>query len=519
MVSCMYNNISIIKKWIFRILIVFSILEISFYFDTANIIGCLLFIYAWFLVAKFVFTMENLKTFLLPTLVVFGYAFSYYFLPLVITFIELKPLTFRFEVPYLTFFNNFINVTVIILSFLFAKKCYNPNNILVSFLSKIGYFKKPTEQQIWYLGFIGVCCFIYVIIHQTSNFSFADLEAGKEGGFIITCINNVSTYSIFPICLLLTYYIGYKRRIANSLFVVYCILYLALCITTTRRSTILYPIASLVLAYFLQMLYEGKRIFSGKKVLGGIVAFLLITGPIADLAFAMALQRHNISGTNTFEKVWNGFTNREELHKLRSLALLAIDTDNSSSWSEYYVDNIFMDRFCNLRVQDATLYYATKLGYSDKGMQDFAENSILSKLPTSFLHVIGKEREVTTTPADYMCMRFFDTSYLVGNRVTGDTGSGLFWMGYWYYPFAFVVYFLLFLFFASIVKVRGNTLFIPLPVIATIMTYFTYLINSYGILGSIHLLLRDAWQSIFIYCLIFFIVRIITSKNRIYART
>lgn len=504
------DNFTTIKKGGLKILIFCSLLELLIFGGYENLFGCLLFIYAWCIMSRYVLTPYNLRFYLLPTLVVFGYIFSYYFLPLLATLVENKPLTFKFEVPYLTFINNFINVNIIIIAFCLSKKCQPIKMLLNKIWTKLGYFSQPTPRQIWALGIIGFLCLGYIVATQKVADSFADLEANTEGGFIISMIGQIAnSYTSFPLFLLFPFLLGMNKtnKVNKKNLAIYFILYVLACMATTRRSLIMYPIASVILANIILNLYKGKKIFTGKKSVYIIIAFWIITGPLADIAFAMALNRHNVSGKGTFFTVVETLSDGEKLHNLRQLALKAIDNSNDFGWSEYYVDNIFMDRFCNLRVQDATLFYAQKLGFADQGMKDFAKSSILRDLPTFLLNLLGEKREVTTTPADYICMRYFNTSYLVGNRVSGDTGTGLFWLGYWYYPFALVIYLFLFIMFSSFVKTTNGNCYYPVPVVASLMMYFTYLINSYGILWSIHVLLRNCWQEIIIYCVIFAIIR------------
>lgn len=46
----------------------------------------------------------------------------------------------------------------------------------------------------------------------------------------------------------------------------------------------------------------------------------------------------------------------------------------SEGWDETYVDNFLLNRYCNMRITDETLYYAMKLkgwdSYGNKQMRD-----------------------------------------------------------------------------------------------------------------------------------------------------
>lgn len=92
--------------------------------------------------------------------------------------------------------------------------------------------------------------------------------------------------------------------------------------------------------------------------------------------------------------------------------ILIIGGDNFYAWSEYYVDNILLDRICNLRTQDLTLDYATKLGYDNSKMHRYAENFLMFQIPTPILDIFG----YTTNK--------FDSNYTPGDLLSTE-GLGL----------------------------------------------------------------------------------------------
>jgi hypothetical protein len=86
------------------------------------------------------------------------------------------------------------------------------------------------------------------------------------------------------------------------------------------------------------------------------------------------------SSSSTFSNVMELYLDKERLHTLYQLGSFSNsdnEGDNFNQWSEYYIDNIFLDRFCNLRTQDITLDYAQKLGYGSYRMKQYASNFML----------------------------------------------------------------------------------------------------------------------------------------------
>jgi len=506
------NNIKLIKIWGRIILITSAIIECIFHFDIANIYGCAVILYGWWLFENFVFSKENFLKFFLPTTAITGYIVMYYFLPIIITITEGKPLTFNFEVPYELWTNQIINVSVIVLAFCLSKKYYKSNNILSKLWTKFGFFKVPTERQLWALGFIGVLALIYnIVIQKTDLEDYEVMQSGATGGFISTIIRTIQSLVMVPLCLFFKkYYGGGEKSYSKTKVLFYLALVGLLGIATTKRAFIFYPLFSLGLIYILGAILYNKKIISGGKVIVISVVLWLISGPIMDLAAAMSLNRHNINGSNTLTEVIKLYNDKEKLHSMYQYLSAYADKDNANNhigWSEYYVDNMFLDRFCNLRVQDASLYYANKLGYNNEHMHKFAKDFVVFRIPTLLTNMLGEKKVSRTSPADLFVDQYFKIPNFIGQKVGGDIGIGLYWLGYFYYPFAFVIYFIIFYFLGTLVSKKTDKLIIPVVILCTISQYFMYFNNSTGIFKSINLLMRDGVQNIIIYCILFFLVR------------
>lgn len=507
------DNLEFIRNRGLLVLLLFSLLECIFFFDWANVLGCGVSIYGWLLMSRFVLIKKNLQRFLLPTLAVTGYIVCYYFLPLIVTFIELKPITFNFEVPYLTFTNNFINVSVMVLAYCIAKYYYSDKNVLTKVWEKCGYFHQFTEKQIWIIGFIGLFCWsIYAVFFLKYNQSISEIAEGGEGGFISDFLKMVGGFAAFPMILLNSKLAEFKTKTPKTWIYLYLLFFLLVTMASGRRSTMLFPIISYLMLLVLVAIKERRFLFSSKKTGVFLILFLVLSGPVSDIAFAMALNR--VKNVNMFEGIWDTISDREKFHKLKSLALVTID--NSTSWNEYYVDNTILNRFCNLRVQDATLFYAKELGFNDKGMKEFVNQYLLNEVPTFITRNFGAKKILLNSPADYMTSRYFKEDwYSFGNRVSGDTGTGLFWLGYSYYPVALIIYSLFFYYLGSLVINRKGIQRIPLHIKCMVMVYFSTFINGQGILICIHTLVRGGYLGIFIFCFIAFIARTISGGRSI----
>lgn len=513
------DNITQISKWVVASLLIFTILEAAYYPEGENLYGCLTFIIAWAILYTFVFRVKGSERnkCLLPFLALLALGLSFFWLPLIVTFIEGKPLTFNFENSYQTFTLQLLNLIMLIAAYQLCLRVYHQENFIQQLWAKLGYFTTPSDLQIWVMGLIGLISFILIIMVQGTD------DAQPENmGFIGHLLMVTRTFSYFPFLILFKEQYSNDRRRKNykvPLFIYFCIMIL-LGITTGKRTTIFGPVVTMVICYLLPAFTQNKRVFSTRNTIIILIGLYLVTGPVADFAAAMALGRDNsmrTSGSQTFANVWRIYNDKELLHTLYQYALTYSDNggNNDSGWSEYYVDNILLDRFCNIRVCDATIYYANKLGYDNPRMHEYFNNGLLYLLPTPILNILGvhvNKFEGQYTPGDLMSTEGLNLrEQYYGYRVAGDVGVGLYLWGYMYYIYAFFIYVALFYFLSTKVHVGyNNSVTLPLPEMCGIYTVFMTFNNSTGIVGVVEKLLRTGWQAIVVYCIIYYFIRILT---------
>ena len=509
------DNVQKISLFILISLLFFSVLEILFFPQPENIYGCFIFIIGWVLLYIFVLQINGFdrNKCLFPYLALLGLGICFFWLPLVATFFESKPLTFRFQNPYLTFNNQLINLIMLIAAYRLCLSTYRTNNWLQRLWGKFGYFIPPTDKQIWVMGFIGMAAFVYLLLLQGS-------DSGKSenlGAFGQLC-GVLRPFSAFPFLLLFRETYGGKNENQKKTFVfLYFILTVALGLATGKRTTILGPIMTMVICNLIPVFTQNKQIFSIRNAIILLISVLFVFGPAADMAMAMALGRDNQGQTSsgkTFDNIMKVYQDKERLHFLYQMSMNVQDNlgNNMYGWSEYYVDNILLDRFCNLRVCDATLFYANKLGLNNPRMHKYMTNRLLFLLPSPIIHAIGlriDKFENKFTPGDLLSTEGLGLKQqYMGYRVAGDTGIGLYLWGYKYYIYAFFLYYALFYFLSSKIFVtQEHGVIIPIAEIIVLFKVFLTFNNDIGIVGVISTLLRTGWQAVIVYCLIFFVVR------------
>ena len=291
---------------------------------------------------------------------------------------------------------------------------------------------------------------------------------------------------------------------------------------TTKRELMFGALVSLGGLYLFKALYRNKKILNLKTTVFGILLAYLVTGPVADFATAMILNRqirNSQSPIETFDDVLKLYNDKELLHTTyqASLALSDNSGNNGMGWSEYYVDNIFLDRFCNLRTIDATIYNAQKSGFGSEKGQSYYKEFWINELPSFIVDWLGLDKNFIGTAVDHMVvLNFGENRYsLFGCKVGGETGIGLWMFGYYYYLVAFITYVIVFYFLMSFVNIKNGLLIIPIPILIIFRRYWMFFLNANGIFSSMgYVFTRANLNQILIYCVLIFIVKKIVPSSK-----
>lgn len=512
-----YDIVNVIQSWVIRLLIIACLCEMLFFYSPANLYGCLTLLYGWILISTLVFKRKYIQKYPLPTIAVFSLGFCYYFLPIIITLLEGKPLTFNFQVPYLTFSNQILNVTIIVLAFRVSIKLYKPNCLINKIWNKIGYMSVLTEKQIWVIGFLGLAALISIVAGQGQ-----EQEYQNTGNMLEIIIRSVSVFSIAPVCLYFKHLYGDNTTTKTKKYVKYYIIILVVIgMATTRRVLIFNSVFTILLITIFLAIYNNKKFFSRKNIIISLVLTYLVVGPLADMSMAMILNRQSVyssSASKTLEDVWKLYNDKEKLRTTYEYFMDTLDNggDNEYGWSEYYVNNIFLDRFCNLRTIDGTLYNAQKAGFGCYEGGKYYENFWINELPSFITKALGLKKDFQGSATDHMVVNNFSGNRytLFGFKVGGDTGIGLWMFGYSYYWIAFLTYIIVFYFLCSFVNFKGSLLLIPLPILMSFRLYWLFFLNANGIFTSMnYTFTRNNLNTILIYCILIFIIKRIFIKR------
>lgn len=489
------NNIN---NSLLRLLYISCIIEIILFPQFENIYGCLILIInmnlSTIVLCKYSIIRKNYISFF----ILYFYTLCFSLLPLIATLIANVPLTNQFKVPYQTFTHHLIFQIILLISFVISKNIGKKNNYIRSFLlDNTNYFTPPSNKIIITLSCLGLCALIFTkILHI---------------GLISKISGGIMLFTSGAICLIYgELYSGHKSRLNRRSILIFIASAFLIGIIANSRSSMLFLILILLLIIFTyKVLYNIYFRISIKKIICITIGYFILSGFVTDIATAMILvrnQRNKLSPKELFIETIDLVKNKELLYKLQTKYFADRDyilEKNKDSWSEEYTENIFLDRLCNLRVSDATLYYANKIGYNNDSMKEKFWNNLISNLPSPILELMGishikKSLEYSSGDLLYYLAEK-DLSAIGGFRVCGYTGMGMATFGYWFYPISIIIITILFYILDGLILPLKNKTIVPICTLTLFYSFFYFFNNGDGIVRNISFILRSVVQSIIIY--------------------
>lgn len=503
--------LSIFKKYSTAILVLLSIIDILLFFNAENIFACFVILYGWLLIEKLVLLPSVIEKAPISFLLILGLGFCYYYLPLVFTLIEYKPLTFKMKVPVETYLHQFLYITTVILTYRFYLHAthFNRRNPFKNILANLGINSDINERQITFIGIIGLIAgFSYIFIYRDS---FVDENISHS--VTATLLNSMIPFMFYPLALKFKelYTTDYKKwKYSNIIFITFAV---AIFIYALGRNSRTYMISVVVLIITLYMMgcflnrYNYKKILSIKKIAITIFFLYILFGPMLQFGTAMVIVRLKGAGYASrtdylFAETLETFSDKRAIAEYTKL------TNNSKNsnpnWDEVWINNIIINRLCNLKIADLSIYHANKVGYNDSNIRQNFTDRIICILPQFVINAlninINKDKTLIANHTDYLFSKSMSSniSQYVGNRVAAPTGLGLATFGYFYLPILAIVYFFVFLLFDSFSYFKNGKTMLSIIAIATIYNIILYFNYKSGLIGDIGFILRGWFQIIII---------------------
>lgn len=432
---------------------------------------------------------------------------AYRILPLIATLCEWKPISYQFEMPYATFFWETILYLISSLAFLLVvyRQGVRPNK-MQRVLVKLGFYRTLSDRSIWLLGFFGFGASLYLLA-TGSGAEIGDVSGKLLDGFRF--LQYAPIVLFFPILYKPSYRGG--LIVWNRAVLLYVLLLLLVSLATNSRHNLLIPVGTFVLLLLLSMVKSGVAIRSFINVrlvvIGGIVALMLLP-TLSDISTAMIATRSmrgEIGRKELFEETWRLVRNKSALRQIeRAKEQVFGVSDYADGWTEEYVDNFALNRYCNLRITDITLYHADRVGYGNAEMRKGFYDRVLALFPMPMLSFLGIEVDKVNiySRGDLLYALSRDANLLVGLRVTSHVADGLATFDYGYFPLQFLLFYLQFLLVDCYAIPTKKGVHYSLLGLITIFSFLAMFRHANGLLGEVQYLVRGFIQPVIIYIVV-----------------
>jgi hypothetical protein len=219
--------------------------------------------------------------------------------------------------------------------------------------------------------------------------------------------------------------------------------------------------------------------------------------------------RTNENRAELFIKTFDTYRDKKLMKELRLLKekteINAVKTETSKAWSETYVNNFALNRYCNLKVTDNTLYHAKKVGFANKKMFDDFWLEIVALLPTPILNFldINYNKNIRYSRGDKLKALSTNRHPFASFLVTSHLADGLVTFGYWYFPIEFLLFFIRFLFLDTFLIQNKNKIHYSIFGLITIFSFLAMFRHAGGCCDSLSYLLRGYWQEVILFMIVF----------------
>ena len=486
-------------------------MQMFFYPTFENIYACVVVYAGWTLLRIKIITKKNISSYPLVTLMFFALAFFYFYTEVFVTLFENKPVVYNLDSPILTFTLQLVYLLALYLAFLLFQKLEKVN-VFHSLFRKINLYYSPTFVEVWLLGFIGVVSFFF------SNGQSTVLAENRSSmdrffeGFVFLTYLPIVFFSIPD---------GWnslkKNPYTKYLVFLYIVVLIVCSVMTNRR----HAIFGYILCPFLLWFFNSVRDGSLKNFKMTFIRFILIVfsayfvfGPLTDFCLAMSVLRsrvHDIGGKELLMETWKTYNDKKALEaQYRFFSEEQIDF-SKIGYTEYYVDNILLNRFCNMKPIDNSVKYMQSLDWfwGDDFMREKLIEKMLYLLPNPIIKLLGidynKFAEGSYGFHDYLINRAVH-SRGGGYRVGGDAGIGFATFGFFFFPFVVLFYGVFFSFIHAFGQKGSNI--ISIFGVCQLYDIFYIFQSNHGFVDDLCLILRIWPQRILLFAGIIFLFKI-----------
>ncbi len=485
------------------------VIEMILWASLENLIGCGMTLICWYVFRKIGLNEKTIKEHIFGWLVFLSMSL-YRILPLLATMFEFHSIGYNFINPIETYLGETLLYLVSALAFYIAiSKKYSLLG-LKDLLYRSGFYARVSNKAIWAFGMFGLIVRFYLMY---AHVQIGDIIGKTLVGF--SFLQYAPLLLFFP-SLYSNNTCGIIVKSRGGLW--YLIFIVILAFATNSRYAILEPFGTFVLLLFLSYLQypiEMRKRINKKNILLGVLAVIFIVPFLSDVSLAMLANRgirENVSVAELFSSTISTYLDRDKMEQLRRLKEgEGLDASNNyrEDWSETYVNNFALNRYCNMRVSDNTLYHAKKIGFGNEKMYDDFWNEIMALCPMPILKLFGITYNKTErySRGDKLKAMSMGSSPFASNLVTSHLADGLLTFGYPYFIIEGILFYLRFLFLDTFLIRRKKETIYSMFGLITIFSFLAMFRNAGGACDSLSYLLRGYWQDVILYLISFALLR------------
>lgn len=521
------NTLLEFKKIATIFLLVTIVLELIFYFNLNNLVACIVLFYGWYLIKTFVLTHKIMRLYPVSFLMMLGLSIFHYILPIPLTFLELKPVTFNMEVPLLTFLHHFLFVTIIVITHSLYIKISQGRNIFRFLLQKTKFYSRTTNKQIWITSILGL------VFSFFNYFIYGRWQTDVTDKTLMAYI--APSFAIFIWMPLIIPFTAFRSRVKPSskqmiqAIGAYSLLVVVICIASNVRTLLFSGVMILVFLTGIGLIfdfYKLRNLMTPRKMILYVCLFIIVTGPIMNLGTAMVAVRqlkYDLSTTDLLKETLYTYQDDELMSRLKKVDI-EINNDQYLStkiWSEDYLSNSVLNRFCNLKISDACLYHASNIGYQNDMMQADFLNQLAALCPNVLLKLFGIEYSTKLETASYSITDYLyslsvnDNSVRGGFRIGSMPGVGMAIFGYWYLLLIIPLFIILFAMFDSFIYVKRRRYVFSYYFFTMLFMVVNYFNERHVYQYEFKFIMRAYLEGVLSFLIIMSMVRLIAPSKRL----
>lgn len=494
-----------------------------YYFgENANLVAMAYVAVVWLILTTFFMTEGILKKYPLSALIIIGFTATQFYLPLIFTSIEFKPLVYNLDLPYDVFFHSAAAFGVLLFAHFLYRFLPTQTQRSTSILKKAGFFTPPTDLQLWLMGIVGLLANVYSFIYANNVVS---IVSGTPTDKLIEALYS---FSYAPFFIPFKALFGSYKKTSNAIItwiIIFTIALFAISMARNSRGVFMIGFTSLGFSYILGLLLGVFKtpVINLKIIVIAVALIWLLVGPFSDLGTAMLVVRDgrkNVSKTELIEQTITAFQNKAAI-RARETA----DRQYVRDWDEKYLDNIFIARFANIKFNDASLVQAKIVGNNNLNLRAFTINYVWGALPGPILKMVNpeidKEMLYSQSFGDYIYnLAGAGASTYGGFRLGHFAGTGMAAFGWWYLVILGLSMIPVFLLFDKLcIKgnlryfrgkfIQSNTVFSICGLLA-LTSIFQYLPTE-SVAGPFTFLIRGYAQMLLLYFVLYHLTRYFSS--------